>query len=172
MPSQASKALKTARALSSPGNTLQGMSPMLRRQAIEACMLSVAYFAAETWWPGRKRQTHNGFSSNQVDNLLEKLEKVTLASARSILPAFSTTLSPILLRESGLSPLELNLDEIARRAIARIRRLDPQHPLRTCAYAIRGPLVPIWKSCVPTRFARKYLSLPPLEQLDVLSLPP
>jgi ribonuclease HI len=169
---QASKALKTARALSSLGNTLRGVSPMLTRQAIVACVLSVAYFAAETWWPGRKRQTHNGFSSNQVERLIEKLEKVTLTSARSILPVFSTTPSSVLFRESGLSPPEFKLDEIALRATVRIRRLDPQHPLRTRAYAIRGPLIPTRRSRVPTRFARRFLSLPPSEQLDVLALPP
>lgn len=170
---QASKALKTARALSSLGNTLRGVSPTLTRQAIEACVLSVAYFAAETWWPGRKRQTYNGYTSNGVDNLIEKLGKVTLTSARSILPVFSTTPSSVLYRESGLSPPELKLDEIALRATVRIRRLDPQHPLRTRAYAIQGPLIPTRRSRkVPTRFARRFLTLPPSEQLDTLALPP
>lgn len=169
---QAAKALKTAKAFTSLGNTLRGVSSALTRQVTEACVLRVAYFAAETWWPGRKRQSHNGSTSNGVDNALKKFGKVTLASARVILPAFSTTPSPALIRESGLSLPELKLDEIALRATVRIRRLDPRHPLRMRAEAVRGPLVPTRRGQIPTRFARRYLSLPRSEQLDMLDLPP
>lgn len=125
---QTAKAMKTARAFSSFGNTLRGVSAPLTRQAVIACVLPIAYFAAETWWPGREKRTHSGVTSNRVDKLLRQLEKVTLTSARAILPVFSTTPATVLLRESGLSPPELKLEEIALRATVRIRRLDTQHP--------------------------------------------
>jgi hypothetical protein len=95
-----------------------------------------------------------------------------MLTRQAILRAFSTTPSSALIRESGLSPPELKLDAIALRATVRIRRLDPQHPLRARANAIQGPLVPTRRSRKPSRFARKFLSLPPSEQLDLLALPP
>jgi hypothetical protein len=104
--------------------------------------------------------------------VLEKFEKVTLTSARAILPVFSTTPSSALIRESGLSPPELKLDAIALRATVRIRRLDLQHPLRARANTIQGPLVLTRRSRIPSRFARRSLSLPSSEQLELLALPP
>jgi hypothetical protein len=48
----ASKALTTANALRSLGNTVQGVNPYLMRQAVIACALREVYYGAETWWPG------------------------------------------------------------------------------------------------------------------------
>jgi ribonuclease HI len=169
---QTAKAMKTARAFSSFGNTLRGVSAPLTRQAVIACVLPIAYFAAETWWPGREKRTHSGVTSNRVDKLLRQLEKVTLTSARAILPVFSTTPAAVLLRESGLSPPELKLEEIALRATVRIRRLDTQHPLRIRADAVQGPFIPTRRNRFPTRLVKRLLSLPPSEQLDMLVLPP
>ena len=44
-----------AQALNSLGNTVRGVSLHLLQQAVTACILYRAYFAAETWWPGRSR---------------------------------------------------------------------------------------------------------------------
>lgn len=169
---QTAKAIKTARAFASFGNTLRGVAASLIRQAVTACVLPIAYFAAETWWPGREKRTHSAVTSNRVDKLLRLLGKVTLTSARAILPVFSTTPSAVLLRESGLSPPELKLEEIALRATVRIRRLDAQHPLRIRADAVPGPFVPSRRNRFPTRFVRRLLLLPCSEQLDMLALPP
>ena len=46
---QSAKAMKTARAFFSLGNTLRGVSASLIHQAVTACVLPIAYFAAETW---------------------------------------------------------------------------------------------------------------------------
>ena len=51
----AAKALTVAQALKSLGNTVRGVPPHLLRQAVTACVIRRAYFAAETWWPGRLR---------------------------------------------------------------------------------------------------------------------
>ena len=53
--SLAAKAYKISQALRSFSNTVRGVPPHLMRQAVVACVLPVAYFAAETWWPGRIR---------------------------------------------------------------------------------------------------------------------
>ncbi|KAI1001738.1 hypothetical protein K3495_g6468 [Podosphaera aphanis] len=53
----ASKALKVANALRSLGNTSRGCNPNLLRQATIACILPIAYYGAENWWPGRYRTT-------------------------------------------------------------------------------------------------------------------
>ncbi|KAI1002799.1 hypothetical protein K3495_g5405 [Podosphaera aphanis] len=60
---------------------------------------------------------------------LKVIEKVHLAIAREILPVFRTIPSISLLRETGLLPAEVTLDNIAQRAAVRTRRIDPRHPL-------------------------------------------
>ncbi|EED14277.1 hypothetical protein TSTA_104910 [Talaromyces stipitatus ATCC 10500] len=57
-------------------------------------------------------------------------------SARAVLPVFCTTLKPVLYQESGFSPLEIELDQIALLATVRLWRLDPYHPLRRRAEQI------------------------------------
>lgn len=46
---QTSKALNVTHALRYLGNTTRGFPPRLARQAIVACVLPIAHFAAETW---------------------------------------------------------------------------------------------------------------------------
>ncbi|EED11447.1 hypothetical protein TSTA_007370 [Talaromyces stipitatus ATCC 10500] len=74
--------------------------------------------------------------SNRVGEHLEKLTKVILIGARAVLPVFRTTPKPVLYRESGFSPPEIELDQIALLATVCLRRLDPYHPLRRCAEQI------------------------------------
>ncbi|KAI0993970.1 hypothetical protein K3495_g14214 [Podosphaera aphanis] len=113
---QAAKALKIANALRGIGNTIRGVSPKLSKQMVTACVLPVAHFGAETWWPGKTRDNGGKIVSNRVGSHLEVLDKVHRACARAILPVFRTTPSTALLRETGLSPAQIELDNIARRA--------------------------------------------------------
>ncbi|KAI0996450.1 hypothetical protein K3495_g11732 [Podosphaera aphanis] len=59
---QASKALKVAHALRCSGNKIKGVSPRLSRQAAIACVLPIAHFGAETWWPGKSRKKRGKWS--------------------------------------------------------------------------------------------------------------
>lgn len=52
---QISKALNFTHAPRYPGNTTRGIPSRLTKQAIVACVLPIAHFAAENWWPGKNR---------------------------------------------------------------------------------------------------------------------
>ncbi|KAI1000568.1 hypothetical protein K3495_g7626 [Podosphaera aphanis] len=127
--SLASKALKVSNALSSLGNTVRDVLAHLLRQAAVACVLPIAYYGSETWWPGRSRLGPRGRISNRVDSLLQLLDKVVLKSARAILPVYRTTPLAALHREAGLPPSEISLNGRTTAATARLRHLDPRHPL-------------------------------------------
>ncbi|KAI0991708.1 hypothetical protein K3495_g16479, partial [Podosphaera aphanis] len=97
---QAAKALKVANALRCLGNTVRGASPRLSRQAAFACVLPIAHFGAETWWPGKSRTINGRVICNRVGSHLGKLGKVYTATARAILPVYRTTPIAALLRET------------------------------------------------------------------------
>ncbi|EED12688.1 hypothetical protein TSTA_052120 [Talaromyces stipitatus ATCC 10500] len=134
-------------------------------QAVSACVLHKAYYGAETWWPGRTRPGPSQIS-NRVGEHLEKLTKVILTGARAVLPVFRTTPKPVLYRESGFSPPEIELDRIALLATVRLWHLDPYHPLQRRAEQIASNGRQI------SRFARHTLALPNSEQINPLQYAP
>lgn len=111
----AGKAIKVANALRYFSNTIRGVSPQLIRQAIIACVLPIAYYGAETWWLGRSRLTTRQIS-NRVEGHVALLRKVVLAGTRAILPVYRTKPAPILFREPGLLPPDLELDCESKRS--------------------------------------------------------
>ncbi len=165
----ASKSLTVSNALRSLGNTVRGVPPLPLQRATKACVLSRAYFAAETWWPGRSRPGLSPTSrpiTNQVEKPIRLLSKVVLTSARAILPVYRTTPTSVLYRESGLLPPEIELNLRAQVYSARTRRLDPYHPLRKRCERIKRLGRP------STRLARRILALPDSEQINPLAPPP
>lgn len=162
---QAAKAMKVAHALRCLGNTIRGVSPRLSRQAAFACVLPIVHFGAETWWPGKHRIKSGKEVSNKVGTHLNIIDKVYLAVARSILPVFRTSPSSSLLRETGLSPAEITLNNISQRAALRIRRLDRYHPL-----ALREKISLTQPAL--SRFSRSCRSIPDSENFDPLVNPP
>jgi ribonuclease HI len=164
-----SRAATIASALRCLGNTVHGMKPHLLQQAISACVLRKAYFGAETWWPGCDRPRSRPGSppvSNRMNKHLKDLSTVILTGARAVLPVFCTTPTPVLHRESGFYPPEIELDRIALAASTRLSRLDPDHPLQKRAKAI------IQKGRPTSRLARRVLTLPRSEQVNPLIHPP
>jgi hypothetical protein len=125
----AAKALTVSNALHSLGKTTRGVPPIFLHRAVKACVLKKAYFAAETWWPGRTRTRNGRRVSNRVDSHLRLLEKVVLTGARAILPVYKTTQAAGLYREARLRPPEIELNLITGAFAARIAWLDPHHPL-------------------------------------------
>lgn len=125
------KDLKVAKALRSSENTTKVASPRLIRQACFVCILPIANYDAETWWPGRKRISKSNTSvSTRVEEYLSLIHKFKALCARDIIPVYKTTLVSILSCEAGPLPPEIELDSILRRAPPHIHRLDPYHPLR------------------------------------------
>lgn len=101
-----------------------------------------------------------------MEGHLNTLRKVVLAGARAVLPVFCTTPTVALHRESGLLPPEIELNQLALMATVRIRRLDPDHPLRLRAEKILLTQRP------SSRFARRVLDLPLSEQVNPLRYAP
>ena len=157
--------MKVATALRSLGNSIRGVNANLLRRATIACVLPIAYYAAETWWPGRTRPGPKSPIFNRVDNMLQALAKVGTAAARSILPVWRTTPTAALLREAGILPPELALNSITLAATTRLRKLDPRHPLRSRGERIEA-------SGTTSRFARRVLALLQSEQVDPIKDPP
>ncbi|EED14533.1 hypothetical protein TSTA_107400 [Talaromyces stipitatus ATCC 10500] len=86
--------------------------------------------------------------------------------ARAVLPVFCTIPKPVLYRESGFSPPEIELDRIALLATVRLQRLNPYHPLRRRAEQITSNGRQI------SQFARRTLALPNSEQINPLQYTP
>ncbi|CCU81551.1 endonuclease/reverse transcriptase [Blumeria hordei DH14] len=163
----ANKALVVANALRSLGSTLSGAPPKLLRQAVTACVLPIAYYGAETWWPGLTRAfSPTRTVSNLVKGHLSLLQKVVRTSARAILPVYRTTPASALYREAGISPPEIALDSKLRQAPLRIHRLYPRHPHR------RRNIWILSQQRRVSRLSRWALSFPPTEYLDPLVNPP
>lgn len=160
------KALVVGNALKSLGKTTRGVSPILLHRAVTASVLKKCYYAAETWWPGRSRQSAKGRISNRIDGHLQLLEKVTNSSARAILPVFCTTPTAALLKEAGVLPPEIQLNLHAQAYAARTARLDPYHPLRQRVVRILRTRKP------SSRLARWILALPPTEAVNPIQEPP
>lgn len=74
--SQCSKAVKVCNALSCMGNTSRGISSNILCRDAVAYVLLIAYYAAETWWPGRKRAGLLRTISNRADTILNRSEKI------------------------------------------------------------------------------------------------
>ncbi|KAI0998731.1 hypothetical protein K3495_g9465 [Podosphaera aphanis] len=162
---QAAKALKVANALRCIENTIRGVSPKLSKQMVAACILPVSHFGAETWWPGKAKVSRGKVVSNRVGSHLEALDKVHRACARAIFPVFRTTPSTALMREAGISPAQIELDNIARRAAVRTRKLDSRHLLYMRSQASSS-------SPATSKFSRWCRTDPPSEQVDPLAHPP
>ena len=88
------------------------------------------------------------------------------SGARAILPAYCTTPTSALLKESQILPPEIQLNLASQTFAARTARLDPYHPLRKRADKIT-------KVGKPTsRFARWILALPRSETVNLIARPP
>lgn len=162
---QAAKALRVVKALRSMGNTERGVSPLLTRQVICSCALSIAHFGSTTWWPGKTRLQGRQTVSNRVGIHLKMIDKVYTAAARVILPVFRTTPTAVLLRESGLAPAEITLESLSRKAAIRTRKLDPYHPLyrRIHSHSLNP---------AKSRYIRAVQGVPSSEEINPLYIPP
>lgn len=159
--------MKVANALRCLSNTSRGAPPNLLRQAVLACVLPIAYFAAETWWPGLNRISAHGRSiSNRVAGHVSLIRKVDLAGARAILPVYRTTPTPVFYRGAGILPPVLELNKRSQQAILRAHQLDPYHPLRKRIRWIKKTRRKI------SRPSSWTLSFPDTEFMDPLILSP
>jgi hypothetical protein len=156
-----SKAKRIVGGIKALGNTVRGAPPRLLVQAALACVLPVLCYGAEAWWPGQK----NSNKSNQINTLVNKLEKVFNEALWEVLPVYKITPISALHREAGTTLVELALDHRSTQAAARLKRLDTRHPLvrrttRTRAYGYT------------TRLLRTAAKAEATEQHNPLATPP
>ncbi|KHO10662.1 ankyrin domain protein [Metarhizium robertsii ARSEF 23] len=115
------KAQAVAYHLRSLGNTRRGPLPSATQRAVRACVVSRHDMPALA--------TADKPRSSRVKYLLNRMNKVLKQAIRAILPTWRTTPVDILHRESGIPPVARLLEARQIRFLARIKSLDPAHPL-------------------------------------------
>lgn len=120
------KAARIGSALRSLSNTTTGAPPGPMRQAIKACVVSIATHGQEAWYPG----THDYKGRpTRVKGLVYMINSTIANACRAAVPAYRTAPHDALLREAGIPPASILLEANRRRFAARIRTLDDRHPL-------------------------------------------
>ncbi|KAL5604161.1 uncharacterized protein BROUX77_004347 [Berkeleyomyces rouxiae] len=124
----AAKATKVAAHTRRFGNTVRGCPTNLLRSAALAAALPVLLYGAEVWWRGDTITRAGRTVSTRSAHLVELVERALKATAKSILPVYRTTPVPALLREAGLKPAKLLLEELRARSAIRLAAADIRHP--------------------------------------------
>ena len=106
----------------------RGAAPGPLVRAVESCVVTVATYGAEVWYPGTSRPTSQGTTKFRVQGLLDKVDVVVRTALRAALPVWRTTRIAVLHRESGIPPAPILLEGIRLRNSARMHRLDACHP--------------------------------------------
>lgn len=99
-----SKALKIANHLRRLNQVKRGAGPRALITVVEACVVSVATYGADVWWPGMTRPTRKGTSIPQTTHLCGLIDKVIRLALRAALPVWKTTPDVVLHREGGIPP--------------------------------------------------------------------
>ena len=80
------KALKIAQHLRRLNSVKRGAAPKALIAAVDACVVPVATFGAEVWWPGMKRLTRRGITTPQTSHICSLIDKVIHLALRAALP--------------------------------------------------------------------------------------
>lgn len=135
----AHKGVAVAAHLHRLNNTVKGAPPHLIRQAVKACVLPIAFYGAEAWWPGdftlRWKRKKLQIQKHRSGQHLKMLSKAITLGLRAILPVYRTVPIPALHREAGIPTAHTILKEIRLGRALRIQTLDFKHPLRRKAYS-------------------------------------
>ena len=107
-----------------------GAAPGPLVTAVKMCVVPVATYGADVWWPGTTRLAAKGFVTPQTTHLCNLIDKAIHIALRAALPVWRTTPNAVLHRESGIPPARILLEGNRLRLAARINTLDNLHPLR------------------------------------------
>ncbi|KAI1005063.1 hypothetical protein K3495_g3155 [Podosphaera aphanis] len=108
----------------------RGAAPKALVNAVDACVIPVATYGAEVWWPGMSRPTITGSVRPHTSFHCELIDKVIIKALRAALPVWRTTPNVVLHREGGIPPARILLEGYRLRLSARLNSLDDRHPLR------------------------------------------
>ena len=93
------KALKVAQNLRRFNTALRGAAPGALIRAVDMCVVPIATFVAEIWWPGLKRPTRKSMTTPPTAHLCGMIDKAVLMGLRAALPVMKTTANVVLHRE-------------------------------------------------------------------------
>ena len=158
----------------------RGAAPGALVKAIDTCIVPIATYGADVWWPGLRRPTVRGMVTPPTAGLCSMIDKAVLMGLRSALPVMRTTPNAVLHREGGIPTGKIILEGNRLRLSARMQTLDDRHPLR-----IRAAVCPNVgtrkykkhnrKSARPeiqmSRAQRAYRQLPEAEAVEPLASP-
>ena len=128
-----SKALKIAHHLRRLNYVKRGAAPRALVTAVEACVVSVATYGADVWWPGISRPTKKGITTPKTTYLCNLIDKAVHLALRAALSPWKKIPDAVLNRESSIPPARNLLEGNRLRLAARINALDNRHPLRDWA---------------------------------------
>lgn len=124
------KAMKAAQHMRRFNSTFRGAAPGPLVGAVDMCIVSLATFGSDVWWPGSKRPTIRGMVTSSTSNLCSMIDKANLMGLRATLPVIRTTPNVVVHREGGIPPAKVILEGNRLRLSARLKTLDDRHPLR------------------------------------------
>ncbi|CCU76238.1 TE1b-like protein [Blumeria hordei DH14] len=124
------KAMKAAQQMRRFNSTSRGAAPRPLVGAVDMCIVSLATFGSDVWWPGSKRPTTRGMVTSPTSNLCSMIDKANLMGLRAALPVMRTTPNVVVHREGGIPPAKVILEGNRLRLSARLKTLDDRHPLR------------------------------------------
>ncbi|KAI0999187.1 hypothetical protein K3495_g9007 [Podosphaera aphanis] len=158
----------------------RGTAPGPLVTAVNACIVPVATFGAEVWWPGLTRETTRGTVTPATSHFCDLIDKTVHLAIKSALPVWRTTLNVVLHREAGIPSTRIILEGVRLRFSARLNSLDNRHPLRTRASLCpnvgtlkykRRAGVTKYPGSLMSRVQRAYRQLPSAELAEPLPPP-
>ncbi|KAI0993264.1 hypothetical protein K3495_g14920, partial [Podosphaera aphanis] len=174
------KALKLAQHMRRLNTVKRGASPKSLITAVESCVIPVATYGTEVWWPGLTRPAATGTIRPPTSFHCELIDKVLRMALRAALPVWRTTPNVVLHREGGIPPARILLEGYRLRFAARLHSLDDNHPLRKRASICPNVGTRKYKSKSRlskrpekqmTRVQRAFKQLPQAEAAEPLSAP-
>lgn len=124
------KGLKLAQHMRRLNSVKRGAAPIALITAVNSCIVPVATFGAEVWWPGLARPSAYKTVTPPTSYHCGLIDKVIHMAIRAALPVWRTTPNVVLHREGGIPPARIMLEGYRLRLAARINSLDDRHPLR------------------------------------------
>ena len=124
------KELKLAQHMGRLNSVKRGAAQKAMITAVESCVVAVASFGADVWWPGMTRPAASGNVIPPTSHLCGLIDKALHIALRAALLVWRTTPNVVLNREGGIPPARILLEGFRLRHSARLNSLDDRHPLR------------------------------------------
>ncbi|KAI0998194.1 hypothetical protein K3495_g9999 [Podosphaera aphanis] len=126
-----SKALKMAQHMRRLNPVKRDATPGALVTAVNTCVIPVATFGAEVWWPGTSRPSRHGNVTPPTSFLCGLVDKSIHLALRALLPVWRTTPNAVLHWEAGILVARILLEGYRLRLAVGLNSLDSANPLRS-----------------------------------------